>query len=256
MTCLAKNPNERWQNAYDVSLALKGIVEHDTDVPRPRRPAGARWRLHAMWAAALIALALVSWTWRSSTDAVLPPPNATPVVVLMDSPLAGRVYDARTEAAGGTNADDVTDALRDLAALTFKENTSPSWHREEQVRLQNPDLVIAHLSCLLDERRANGDRALAEHLFDNAQHRLTVVMGYLASTNPRTRFLVYSRGRIWQTADGEAGWVRDVEARLPALRGRLFTMRVQGRDGQPPTFRHAETVRELRNRVQDILALR
>ena len=39
-------------------------------------------------------------------------PNPVPVVVLMDSPLRGRVYDARTLAAGGTNADDISDALR------------------------------------------------------------------------------------------------------------------------------------------------
>ena len=73
----------------------------------------------------------------------------------MDSALEGRVYDPRTQAAGGTIADDVSDALRELAIVTYKENTSPIWHREEQVLQQNPDLVISHLSCLVDQRIAN-----------------------------------------------------------------------------------------------------
>ena len=47
--------------------------------------------------------------------------DARPVVVLMDSP--GRVYDAATAAAGGTNADDVSDALRELPVVVYKENT-------------------------------------------------------------------------------------------------------------------------------------
>ena len=70
----------------------------------------------------------------------------------MDSPLPGRVYDPRTEAEGGTNADDVTDALRDLPVSISKENTSAVWHREEQVIGENPDLIVSHLSCLLDAR--------------------------------------------------------------------------------------------------------
>ena len=77
-----------------------------------------------------------------------------PVVVLMDSPLEGRVYDQRTAASGGTNADDVSDALGGLGLVVHKENTNPLWHREEQVVAQNPDLLVAHLSCLFDARVA------------------------------------------------------------------------------------------------------
>jgi hypothetical protein len=47
---------------------------------------------------------------------------------------------------------------------------------------------------LLDERVAEGNRPLAGHLFDAAQNRLLGFFGYLAAMNPRTRFLVYSRG--------------------------------------------------------------
>ena len=56
------------------------------------------------------------------------------------------MYDSRTAAEGGTNADDVTDVLRGLPVAIRKENTSAVWHREEQVLLENPDLIVSHLS--------------------------------------------------------------------------------------------------------------
>ena len=130
-----------------------------------------------------------------------------------DSP--GRVYDPATDAAGGTNADDLSDALADLPVILHKESTSSMWHREEQVRQQNPDLVISHLSCLLDARKADTD-ALEEHLFDLAQQRLTLFFGYLGTSNPRTRFLlyVYSRSRF-ATPELAKAWVGNVVARFP-----------------------------------------
>jgi hypothetical protein len=175
------------------------------------------------------------------------------VVVLMDSPLQGRVYDPRTVAAGGTNADDVSDALRELPIVISKENTSPMWHREEQVRQQNPDLVIGHLSCLMDERVANGDQAVRDHLFDIAQNRLLGLFAYLASNNPRTRFLVYTRGRLWRVEGAQGQWHEDTVARFPRLTGRLFSMIVPGRE--KATFRDPATAQDLRARVKEILAL-
>lgn len=267
-SCLAKDPGERWQHAQDVALALRGVAEgrapgdsraggsHGRFNAAASGVSGRHWRLHAAWAAVALTLALMVWSFGPRTPELVPAANPQPVIVLMDSPLPGRVYDPRTMAAGGTNADDVSDALRDLAVVTRKENTSPMWHREEQVRQENPDLIISHLSCLLDERVANNDPQLRDHLFDVAQNRLTVFFGYLASTNPRTRFLIYSRGRIWQTGEAEALWARDLVARFPHLNGRVFTMVVRGRDNARPTFRDPVTAQLLRARVQEILALR
>lgn len=265
-TCLAKDPNDRWQDARDVVLALRGIADARSERPsivslpeqRPGGRAGAgviarSWRLHAAWAAVALVVGLAMWQMRAAPVEIVPAANPRPVIVLMDSPLAGRVYDPRTMAAGGTNADDVSDALRDLPVLTFKENTSPMWHREEQVREQHPDLVISHLSCLLDQRPAAGDAALQDHLFNVAQSRLTGFFGYLAANNPRTRFLIYSRGRIWPTKEAEAQWTRDVVARFPHLNGRLFTMVVPGRERA--TFRDPTTASVLRTSVREILAL-
>ena len=259
--CLARNPAERWQHAHDVELELKtiatGIADGTLPLSRSRGRRGARpaaaWRLHGAWAAVVLVVAAALWWFRPAAPDPAPPPNPRPVVVLMDSPLAGRVYDPRTLAAGGTNADDVSDALRDLPVLTQKENTSPMWHREEQVRRENPDLIISHLSCLFDARAAAGDQELYAHLFDLAQNRLTLFFGYLAAVNPRTRFLVYSRGRFTDPQVASA-WVDDVVARFPRLDGRLFTMSVPGGEARA-TFRDPPTAALLRRRVKEILRL-
>jgi hypothetical protein len=256
-TCLAKDPDDRWQHARDVALELKEI-EVGSGLGRPRWPVGAvrglgpKWRLHALWAATAVLVGLAAWWFTRAAGVAAPPPNPRPVIVLMDSPLPGRVYDPRTFAAGGTNADDVTDALAGLAVATVKENTSPMWHREDQVRLENPDLIVSHLSCLFDGRVGKGDESIEDHIFDLAQNRLVQFFAYLAAVNPRTRFLLYTRGRLWNTQAKRDGWTRDAVARFPVLEGRLFTMWV------PPegaTFQNPQLARTLRARVQDILDL-
>ena len=106
--CLARDPDKRPQDAADVVRELTWIGQDLTapearlQSPAPRR----RWGVHAAWAAMLVAIAILSWTAADRRAKDLPPTNRTPVVVLMDSPLPGRVYDPRTAAAGGTNADD------------------------------------------------------------------------------------------------------------------------------------------------------
>lgn len=121
------------------------------------------------------------------------------------------------------------------------------------MREQNPDLVVSHLSCFLDARVAEGNPQLADQLFDVAQNRLMGFFGYLAATQPRTRFLVYSRGKIWPDRAAEDQWVRDVTARFPRLTGRLFTMVVPGK--AQATFRDPETAKLLRQRVRELLKL-
>lgn len=260
--CLAKDPAERWQHARDVGLALRALAEGRADASHPGRGqlspgsghVNARpqsWRLHAAWLAITVAAVAVSLL-ASMSRARAVPANPQPVIVLMDSQLEGRVYDPRTFAAGGTNADDISDALRDLPVVTYKENTSPMWHREEQVRQQNPDLIISHLSCFLDQRVAT-DGAIRDHLFTIAHTRLSSFFGYLATVNPRVKFLVYSRGRLWQGRDGER-WTGDVVGRFPQLNGRLFLTTIPG--GNKATFRDPETMQALRAQVSDILALR
>jgi hypothetical protein len=216
-------------------------------------PAAAGVRRRYGVAAILILAAAVGtewWTMRPSG----PPVNAQPVIVLMDSPLPGRVYDPRTASQGGTNADDVTDVLRALPVAIRKENTSAVWHREEQVVFENPDLIISHLSCFVDERVANGDAGVAEHLSDVAEYRLLLFFAYVASRNPRTQFIVYSRAQFARKG-GEAVWLANEEAHLPILRGRLHPMTVPG-GKERATFRDPSTGELLRTRVRQVLAIR
>jgi serine/threonine protein kinase len=262
--CLAKDREHRWQHARDLALAIDGIIGGHAAVepghaaalrpPSTISPSldRTRFRLHAMWAVVALAAGLSAWMLRPADPDTLPPANPRHVFVLMDSPLVGRVYDPRTLAAGGTNADDISDALRDLGVVTHKENTSPFWHREEQVREQNPDLIISHLSCLYDVRAGKGDPETERHLFDIAEKRLTSVFGYLGAVNARTRFLVYSRGRF-TSQEAETTWANDVVARFPQLKGRLFAMIVPGSSNA--TFRDPATAELLRARVRKIVAL-
>ena len=254
--CLERDPTRRWQNASDVSLALRWVQPdpvHDAGVPVTFRKRSLA--LHLGWAAALLAAVGLTW-WIAARPAQSgAPPNAVPVIVLMDSPLPGRVYDPRTAQAGGTNADDVTDVLRDLPVVIRKENTSAAWHREEQVVAENPELLVTHLSCLFDSRMA-GDPAAPtyEHAFRQAEERLLAFLGYVAARNPRTRFIVYSRTEF-QRRGGEQAWVREHESRLSALQGRLHAFTVPGGVGVA-TFRNPETGRLLRERVTQVLPMK
>jgi hypothetical protein len=199
-----------------------------------------------------VAVAAVLWLSARAARDDGPPPNPSPIIVLMDSPLPGRVYDPRTEKEGGTNADDVTDALRDLPVAIRKENTSAAWHREEQVVGENPDLIVSHLSCLLDARVGGDQAAIAEHLFEVAENRLLLFLAYVAARNPRTRFIIYSRSRF-QTKGGEREWVQIQEARLPILRNRLHAFIVPG--GSGASLRQPATGQLLRARVTQVLGL-
>jgi eukaryotic-like serine/threonine-protein kinase len=252
-TCLARDPDDRWQHATDLLRELQWAAADARDGRSVGTPGTSARTVHKYWAAALIAVCVpLALLWRSARDPA-PPRNPQPVIVLLDSPLPGRVYDARTIEEGGTNADDMTDALRGLPVAIRKENTSAVWHREEQVRLENPDLIISHLSCFVDERVAAGNPAIVEHLSDVAEYRLLLFFAYLASRNPRTHFIAYSRTQFARKG-GEAVWLADKEAHLPILRGRLHPLTVPG-GKERATFRDPSTAELLRTRVRQILNL-
>jgi serine/threonine protein kinase len=253
--CLARDPDSRWQDATDLLRQLRwakdDLLEGD---PATVSSPGKKRLIHAYWGAAVLTLvAALAYVLSTNRDPS-PPPNPQPVIVLMDSPLPGRVYDPQTAAEGGTNADDITDALRALPVAIRKENTSAVWHREEQVLLENPDLIISHHSCFVDERVGGDQPAIIEHLSDQAEFRLMLFFAYVAARNPRTHFIVYSR-RAFQRKGGEAVWLASTEANLPILRGRLHPLTVPGgRDHA--SFRQPATQELIRTRVIEVLAKR
>jgi hypothetical protein len=105
---------------------------------------------------------------------------------------------------------------------------------------------------MFDVLMGKGDKELTAHLFSLAENRLTQFFGYIGAVNPRTRFLVYSRGR-YVSKEAEEKWAADVVTRFPQLKGRLFAMMAPG--GESATFRDSQTAELLRARVKEILVM-
>jgi hypothetical protein len=170
----------------------------------------------------------------------------TPVVVLMDSPLPDRVYDPATRKNGGTNADDITDMLQDLPIVIEKENTSPLWHREDQVLREKPALIVIHRSCFADATVGFDPQSTALLVADK---KLESFLGYVGLGNPTTKIVTYTR----RTED-QAAWVSDLEKRFPQLKGRVVALTVPG-GTEHASFRDPETKKMLRQQVKTILGL-
>lgn len=212
--------------------------------PKPIRI--SPWIIRGLPAAMLVALVFAVIMWNSGAWFKRVAPDGPPVVTLMDSPLPDRVYDPETRKNGGTNADDLTDILRDLPINIQKENTSALWHREDQVLRQKPALIIIHRSCFADAGLGFDPQSNASQLADS---RVGGFLGYISLGNPRTRFLVYSR-----RPEDQMPWASDLEKRFPQLEGRIVTMTVPG-GPEHATFRDATTAQALRQQVQAILGL-
>jgi len=172
---------------------------------------------------------------------------AAPLVVLMDSPLPDRVYDPETRKKGGTNADDITDILRDLPILIEKENTSSLWHREDQVLQLKPSLIVVHRSCFFSANAGFDPESEAAQLGDS---KLGGFLGYASLASPTTKFLVYTRRKEAQDV-----WLQQLQARFPQLHDRVAVLTISGGpDGA--TFRDPATGQALRQQVKQILGLR
>jgi hypothetical protein len=198
--------------------------------------------------AVVIALAAGLIIWKGGTSWFKrAAPAGPPVVVLMDSTLPDRVYDPETRKKGGTNADDITDILRDLPVVIEKENTSPLWHREDQVRQGNPTLIVIHRSCFADADVGFDPQSNA---MQTADSKIGGFLGYISLGNPATKFLVYTR-----RSDDQTAWASDLEKRFPQLKGRISIMSVPG-GAEHATFRNPETAKMLKEKVQSILGLR
>jgi len=244
-TCLEKDPDDRWQSCRDLRRELQWAQTEPASPSGTATPVVAisrrRWLGLSFAAATVFGLAFL--LSRFGGD-----PTGTRVVVLMDSTHPRRIYDPATRAEGGTNADDLTDVLRELPVVLVKENTHVTWHREDEILRQNPELIVVHRSCFYDATFL-GDPDLDLKIYPFAANKFDLFLAYIGLGNPRTKFLVYSR-RSWANETERAQWVQSVEARFPALRGRVNAWMVPL---DRATFRDPTTAAEIRKQVETLL---
>jgi tRNA A-37 threonylcarbamoyl transferase component Bud32 len=241
---LEKLPADRFANAQEFSTALRAPeFRYGAERDRPLATSlMSRRRWVAVGAGALGLGALSTVVFDSSSP---------PVIVLMDSPHPQRVYDPATLAEGRTNADDLTNILRDLPVVLVKENAYPTWNREHEVLLQNPALIVAHRSSFYDATLGGADE-FAPLTAPLALDKFDVFMGYIGQGNPDTKFLIYSRGSWQGDTEVRLEWVRSVESRFPALLGRVTSWQVPL---DRPTYRDPATAAEIRAQVEALLGV-
>jgi hypothetical protein len=156
-------------------------------------------------------------------------------VVIMDSPLRDVVYDQAAWLKGRTNADELTEMLKDLPGVVlYKETTSLQWEREDQVLKMHPRLIIIHASCFYDSTNVvDPDRKFFSFL------------QYLASSD--ARFLVYSRG----FHHGGESWKASLVQLIPKLNARLEVFEIP----PPGTFSDPVIRRRFKTLVKEALSL-
>ena len=264
---LEKVPADRWSTGQEFATALQAgplmmtsgvvtpapiLVEQSPRTAAPTLLGALSSRRNWIWAAASVALATIAWFAADARGDDGPPLPETPVVVMMDSPHPQRVYDPVTLRAGGTNADDLTELLRDQPLVLVKETAGSRWDREEQVLSQTPDLFIAHRSSFYDATLL-GDSALDaryfRELYAPAADKFESLLGYIARANPHTRFIIYSRGS-WPTDSAAKAWIGAVERRFPAITGRLTAYKVPL---DRATFRNETTGAEIKAIALEVL---
>jgi serine/threonine protein kinase len=257
--CLQRNPKNRLHDIADARIEIEAALSRDFGASDTvaeinygmKSTKGWRIGLSHLLLAIIVAIitTIVAMILMRSPGASHHQ-NVTPVIVLMDSSVPVRVYDPETRKNRGTNADDLTDILRDLPVVLHKETTSSVWHREDQVLKQNPDLVVIHRSCFYDATNL-ADENFALELYGLAESKLIAFLGYIAAGNPNTKFFVYSRGMGggWDTKE----WTTNAARRFPALKGRIMSWRVPGEE--KATFRDPNLAKEIKNTVKSILKL-
>lgn len=208
--------------------------------PDDPRPAGRRSSLlflGLLLIALLAGVALMQWRTNSPTNPAAAP---APVVIIMDTAASHGMYDQDVRDAGGTNADALTDMLRDLPIVLQKETVGATWAREDQILKQRPSLILIHRSSFfhsMNQEFGFGypgepgfDEARAKALYAIAQNKLMAFLGYVGQLSPGTLFLVYGRGTggDWENDRDRAQWVEQVESRFPVLKGRITTLGIPG----------------------------
>jgi hypothetical protein len=270
---LEKVPADRFKTAGEVARRLEDpSFRYEPSADRSAGTAPVRkgrhpWSSYLALAAVIVvfSVASVAVFWAITRNAPVDVVNQVPVVVLMDTFAPRGIYDQETRDNSGTNADLLSEVLRDMPIVLSKEGVGSTWDREDQILRENPDLIIIHRSAFfhamnLEMAFGYPDEALfdetrASRLYEYAENKLGAFFGYVARGRPSTSYLVYSRGSPgWLEEESRADWVHQLEGRFPLLRGKIWTMLVPGGD-DVGSWRDAETIRMLRENVASILRI-
>ena len=245
--CLAKDPSERLRDIADARLEIEDALSVPSG--EAAKPVGiatpARGRRNVLVALALVGVgvaAAVGTRWLDrSTDSGPGAVARLPLVIMMDSPHPLRVYDKETLEANGTNADVISDILSDLPIRRQKETIGPGWHRDEEVKLFEPDLIVVHYSGFNAEASPGEPR-----------ERLRTLIKFFAETP--TKFLIYSRNTDAVTNDNLSKLLTDLYAEKPGLRQRIRGFGLT--DHGPPRWINSASGAELKLVVKEMLQLR
>jgi len=247
--------------AWIFDITPQGVIRTADDAVSPTPSS----RLAEYVLLGVIAIGIGWLIARDSVESSTGSGNDVPVVVLMDTSAPRGVYDQETRDASGTNADVLSDQLRDLPVLLQKEAIGAAWDREDQVLRQSPDLVLIHrsgffhpiaqeLGLVYPDDAENFDEQQWSRTYAIADDKLIAFLGFVGIGNPNTKFLVYSRGTGGEFAGENSAWVASVEGRFPVLSGRVHAMMVPGGiDGGG--YRRPDAISLVRQRVRDLLKL-
>jgi hypothetical protein len=244
--CLAKDPAERLRDIADARLEIEDALSTPSReaVTLPRASAASRRIALAIGAVALVGIGVAvtigaRWIRPPSEGGTRAGPP--PLVIMMDSPHPLRVYDKETLAANGTNADVISDILSDLPIRRQKETIGPGWHRDEEIKSFEPDLIIVHYSGFNAEAPPGEPR-----------ERLKTLIKFFANT--RTKFIIYSRNPNAFVDENMSRLLADLYVQKPGLRERIRGFGLT--DYGPPRWINSASGAELKLVVKEVLQLK
>lgn len=171
---------------------------------------------------------------------------SNPTIVLVDSRLLSAIYDPQTRSNGGTNNNDIADALdgdsfrQEFHPDVFATLVYRQWTDDNQILALEPDVVILHTNAFNDEENSEGSIERLREL--------------LMSLPPQTDVLLYSRGFTVGGEEQDKSYVVSDVLKLPDERAAnigIFALA----DGQP-SFRASENAVRLRSTVAEVLRSR
>jgi hypothetical protein len=247
--CLTKDRRSRLHDLGDALLEIDDLLTTPQGavaaMPPPSSPVSRRAGMGTLVVLVLVAAALGAFAVRFiSRDPSASPAAATssslPLVIMMDSAYPARVYDPETLAAGGTNADAISDLLADLPIRRQKETIGPQWHRDEEIRQFQPDLILIHYSGFLQEAPLSEPRT-----------RLKVLVQFLAETP--TQILIYGRNTEANMNSQVSTLLGDLYLKHPGLQQRIRAFGLL--DYGPPRWVNTVTGTQLKLVVKEMLHL-